>query len=166
MASAVRSSSRCCFPNRKATTRTVRARGSGDRVSVYGTEESPGSTEQRCRVTPGWGDPRESATENRPPFCFGEARSKRGGKSAPRAWQQERHGKPHREQDRIGTAHGPARLRRPGWLLDPGRKSGTRGMVAQPRITVRGGQNPAYRPSGALLQTVTAHYLVRQNDPD
>ena len=30
-------------------------------------EESPGSTERRCRVTPGGGDPRESATESRPP---------------------------------------------------------------------------------------------------
>ena len=30
-------------------------------------EESPGSTEIRCRVTPGGGDPRESATESRPP---------------------------------------------------------------------------------------------------
>jgi hypothetical protein len=30
-------------------------------------EESPGSTEVRCRVTPGGGDPRESATENTPP---------------------------------------------------------------------------------------------------
>ena len=30
-------------------------------------EESPGSTEMRCRVTPGGGDPRDSATENRPP---------------------------------------------------------------------------------------------------
>lgn len=30
-------------------------------------EESPGSTEPRCRITSGGGDPRESATENRPP---------------------------------------------------------------------------------------------------
>jgi hypothetical protein len=30
-------------------------------------EESPGSTEVRCRVTPGGGDPRESATESTPP---------------------------------------------------------------------------------------------------
>jgi hypothetical protein len=28
------------------------------------------------------------------------------GKSAPRAWRQGRHGKPHREQDRIGRAGG------------------------------------------------------------
>ncbi len=30
-------------------------------------EESPGSMEARCRVTPGGGDPRESATESKPP---------------------------------------------------------------------------------------------------
>jgi hypothetical protein len=33
-------------------------------------EESPGSTETRCRITSGGGDPRESATENRPPARF------------------------------------------------------------------------------------------------
>ena len=32
-------------------------------------EESPGSTETRCRVTPGGGDPRDSATESIPPAC-------------------------------------------------------------------------------------------------
>ena len=32
------------------------------------------------------------------------ARLKWCGKSAPRDWQQKRHGKPHREQDQIGTA--------------------------------------------------------------
>jgi len=30
-------------------------------------EESPGSTEARCRVTPGGGNPRDSATEKIPP---------------------------------------------------------------------------------------------------
>ena len=30
-------------------------------------EESPGSMETRCRVMPGGGDPRESATESKPP---------------------------------------------------------------------------------------------------
>ena len=30
-------------------------------------EESPGSMETRCRVTPGGGNPRESATESKPP---------------------------------------------------------------------------------------------------
>lgn len=31
------------------------------------TEESPGSTEKRRRITSGGGDPRESATESKPP---------------------------------------------------------------------------------------------------
>ena len=35
-------------------------------------EESPGSTETRCRVTPGGGDPRESATESKPPAVTGK----------------------------------------------------------------------------------------------
>jgi hypothetical protein len=68
-------------------------------------EESPGSTETRCRLTAGGGDPRESATENRPPTDFGQqARVKRWGKSPPRERQRKRHGKPHREQDQIGAA--------------------------------------------------------------
>ncbi len=74
-------------------------------------EESPGSSETRCRITSGGGNPRESATESKPPPGLAPAvRVKGCGKSAPRAWQQERHGKPHREQDRIGaTRPGPAR---------------------------------------------------------
>jgi hypothetical protein len=43
-------------------------------------------------------------------------RVKRCGKSAPRLRQRKRHGKPHREQNRIGTAWGPTsrkRRRRP-----------------------------------------------------
>jgi hypothetical protein len=71
-------------------------------------EESPGSTGIRCRLTAGGGDPRESATENKPPAQEPQgvprARAKRCGKSAPRPWQQGRQGKPHREQDRIGAA--------------------------------------------------------------
>ena len=34
----------------------------------YFKEESPGSTETRCQVMPGGGDPRDSATENKPPY--------------------------------------------------------------------------------------------------
>src|SRR5580698_11195176 len=79
-------------------------------------EESPGSIDIRCRITSGGGNPRDSATENEPlpPPCppplageelkEGAVRVKRCGKSAPRVRQRERHGKPHREQDRIGTA--------------------------------------------------------------
>ena len=46
-----------------------------------------------------------------------KARVKRCGKSAPRSWQQGRHGKPHREQDRIGAAGRRAQARRPGGIL-------------------------------------------------
>src|SRR6185295_4979915 len=71
----------------------------------FTAEESPGSTETRCRITSGGGDPRESATENRPPGWFSsQARVKRWGKSPPRDRQRKRHGKPHREQDQIGAA--------------------------------------------------------------
>src|SRR5205085_11061198 len=86
---------------------------SGNRRKVAG-EESPGSIDIRCRITSGGGDPRDSATENEPlpppypPPLAGEeggtVRVKRCGKSAPRVRQRKRHGKPHREQNRIGTA--------------------------------------------------------------
>src|SRR5207302_6932114 len=76
-------------------------------------EESPGSTEVRCRVTPGGGDPRESATESTPPVPSRNtgrpARVKRCGKSAPRRRQRRRQGKPHREQDQVGAAGIPVR---------------------------------------------------------
>ena len=74
-------------------------------------EESPGSMDKRCRITSGGGpfgaSLRDSATENRPPrlrSVLAAVRVKRCGKSAPRFRQRRRHGKPHREQDRIGAA--------------------------------------------------------------
>ena len=73
-------------------------------------EESPDSLKQRCRVTPGRGNPTESATEMKPP-CSGMVRMKRWGKSPPRPWQQGRHGKPHREQCQIGPPRGPVPVR-------------------------------------------------------
>src|SRR6476620_1664532 len=47
--------------------------------------------------------------------------------------------------------------RRPGWSLDPGRKPGVRGMVAQSRLIKRDGQNPAYRPSGKSSPDAVSH---------
>ncbi len=41
--------------------------GRGSKAGNGAVEESPGSTETRCRVAPGGGDPRESAAESRPP---------------------------------------------------------------------------------------------------
>lgn len=66
--------------------------------------------ERRCRVTPGRREPRDSATEKRPPALV-RARLKRWGKSPPRTGRPGRHGKPHREQRRIGIPH---RRLRPG----------------------------------------------------
>ena len=43
-------------------------------------EESPGSTEKRCRVTPGGGDPRDSATESKPPNPGFSRKVEPGGK--------------------------------------------------------------------------------------
>ena len=125
-------------------------------------EESPGSTEVRCRVTPGGGDPRESATESTPPACLRftgrVARVKRCGKSAPRRRQRWRQGKPHREQDQVGVAGAAERSATPGG--PPRRRSGRsqealgderpRGMaITVSALTPGAGQNPAYAPSGA-----------------
>jgi hypothetical protein len=61
---------------------------------------------------------------------------KRCGKSAPRTRQRGRHGKPHREQDRIGITRPLAREARalrpscPGWLLEASGNGRTRGMAA------------------------------------
>jgi len=43
-----------------------------------GMEESPGSTGIRCRLTAGGGDPRESATESKPPMAGPRARTGKG----------------------------------------------------------------------------------------
>ena len=122
-------------------------------------EESPGSTEERCRVTPGGGDPRDSATEKRPPAFRRDpeapARVKRCGKSAPRARQRERRGQtPPGARPNRGGSGGPA-------TASPEASSGSPpGSVARgagqpasqrnghPRLFTGAGQNPAYRPSG------------------
>ena len=102
---------------------------SGKHRKVAG-EESPGSMDIRCRITTGGREPRESATESRPPHptCLsrlagkareaGAVRVKGCGKSAPRLRQRRRHGKPHREQDRIGTARRLLRRKPKGNLRD------------------------------------------------
>ena len=81
------------------------------------------------------------------------ARVKRCGKSAPREQQCERHGKPHREQDRIGTTC-MATCRafpacRPGWLPEAAGNGRPRGMAITPHPARAAAlQNPAYRPTG------------------
>ena len=130
-------------------------------------EESPDSMKQGCRVTPGGGNPRESATEKRLPWCrvrpgTAMVMVKRWGKSPPRTGQPGRYGKPHPEQCRIGalrgkvvpdgkeTATGTLQPKGPGWQLDrPGNRCG-RGMVIQ-------GGNPGTE-SG--LQAIRASYGI------
>jgi len=135
-------------------------------------EESPGSTERRCRSTTGEGDLRESATENEPPRCGHRkhpmsgprgrdlpreaigVRVKRWGKSPPRTRQRGRHGKPHREQDRIGAARarkssGLFRTSRPGWLREASGNGRPRRMAAtwgKPRHTEPGLQADWHSP--------------------
>ena len=36
-------------------------------IALLFKEESPGSTRKQCQVIPGGGNPRDSATENKPP---------------------------------------------------------------------------------------------------
>jgi hypothetical protein len=92
-----------------------------------------------CRVTPGRGDAKESATENRPPFGSFEGRTvrvKRCGKSAPPRRQRRGHGKPHAEQGQIGRWRAPVPPAScgtsPGRLLEPEGDLGPRGMIATP----------------------------------
>ena len=125
-----------------------------------GFEESPDSRWQGCRVTPGGGNPRESATEKRQPLFTGVT-VKRWGKSPPRTWQQGRHGKPHPEQCQIGASRG-------GWsrisVRDTARRDANAREARVGSLTAvatrlaeewssKGaspGQNPAYRLSAQI----------------
>lgn len=49
------------------------------------------------------GKPQGKCHRKQTAAAYAAARVKGWGKSPPRDWQQERHGKPHREQDRIGA---------------------------------------------------------------
>jgi hypothetical protein len=53
-------------------------------VAYQGGEESPGSMEARCRIISGGGDPRDSATESKPP-SYATALEGKGEKGAVRA---------------------------------------------------------------------------------
>ena len=120
--------------------------GRGGRKSV---EESPGSTKDTVTDNIRRGRPQGQRHRNdtayRPKAA---ARLKWCGKSAPRLRRRRRHGKPHREQDQIGTAGD----------LSFGSPSGSVARGERQRSSQRNGhrfasvkaQNPAYRPSDAL----------------
>jgi len=72
----------------------------------------------------------------------GQARVKGCGKSAPRDRQRKRHGKPHREPNRIGASAAGNRRRavsglRPGWLLEAVGNDRPRGMAVTSRARAR-----------------------------
>lgn len=129
---------------------------------------------RRRRVTPGRGNPRESATENETAPGPPGAQVKRWGKSPPRTGQPGRHGKPRREQCRIGASgpggqpRGQGRFspRGPGWQHErtgdgaprgmaieggnPGTESGLQATRARcPRADETDGKNPARAGFGA-----------------
>ena len=122
--------------------------------------------ETRCRITSGGGNPRESATESKPPrqhsgpgrsspiqaVCdldpnAGGVRVKGWGKSPPHCRQRQWQGKPHREQDRIGmtrgASSGPVSGRsHPGRSQEAGCKSCPRGMAVTSVTCVAGDTEP------------------------
>ncbi|CDX26958.1 hypothetical protein MPL3356_60638 [Mesorhizobium plurifarium] len=87
------------------------------------------------------------------------ARVKGWGKSPPRDWQQERHGKPHREQNRIGTVRRETfeGCFRPTVRVGCVRRVATCAQDEWPprsRREARAIQNPAYRPAGNFLVAI------------
>src|SRR5262249_5696913 len=108
-----------------------------------------------CRVMPGRGDAKESATENRPPFGSFEGRTvrvKRCGKSAPPRRQRRGHGKPHAEQGQIGKRRAPVLSRHERAVS--GSAAGARGRrraERNDRDPLAGRQNSAYRPARSLF---------------
>ena len=126
-----------------------------------------------CRVTPGRGNAKESATENRPPSGLSGDRTvrvKRCGKSAPPRRQRRGHGKPHAEQGQIGKrrAPDPSRDREPlpGRLLELEGDFGPRGMIALPH----GRQNSAYRPArgpfpSSKFKVQGSRFILRHRPP-
>ena len=90
---------------------------------------------------------------------------KRCGKSAPRERQRKRHGKPHREQDQIGTACNLFPDSRPGRSREAFGNERPRGMAIHLLRRNGGGQNPAYRPSDAnhILTVIPGECGMRQH---
>ncbi len=151
----------------------------GQPVAPRPVEESPGSMETRWRLTAAGGDPRESATESKPPkrcapakACHARkgahvaARMKGCGKSAPRRRRRRRQGKPHREQNRIGMAGREATRRQvgfqtshPGWLLEGASNGHPRRMAVAGASSEAPRQNPAYRPAGVISRLSRCYFV-------
>jgi hypothetical protein len=136
-------------PNSDGPAGRMTAAASPERAPV---EESPGSTETRCRVMPGGGNPRESATENKPPRrrCpAGKGETVRQERTAGPATERARQTPPGARPNRDGTGFGPSRVSgSPSGLVARGMRRRMSQMNGHPALW--GGQNPAYRPAGIL----------------
>ena len=131
----------------------------------------------RCQVTPGRREPTESATERYRLSAAQAApvRVKWCGKSAPRGWQHQRHGKPHLEQDQIGKHAAPVgRTMWPAWGL-PGRSlelrgdAHPRGMTVQDRTRLNGRLFFSARARGFTgrgARTTVAGFAGRRKEED
>jgi hypothetical protein len=131
-------------------------------------EESPGSMDMRCRITSGGGDPRDSATENRPPRApflpspvwgrvrrghHGKGETVRQERTALAATQAARQTPPGAKPNRDGTSRRasggtPGSMSgsgRPGRLLEAPGNRRSRGMAVTRQAWPGATQNPAYR---------------------
>ena len=140
-------------------------------------EESPGSIRIRRRITSGVGRPQGKRHRKQTarswaarPFS-GKARVKGCGQSAPRRRQRRRHGKPRREQNRIGATRGALFKRRRASSVGLAARVGCSRRpatgVPEEWPSRRGDQfpaiqNPAYRPAGVCLR---ASFKLGQRDP-
>jgi len=114
----------------------------------FTAEESPGSTETRRRITSGGVTPGKAPQKaNRRVY---RGKGERVRKSAPLARQRGRHGKPRREQDRIGATEGEkpssrlravARVGRMRRLATAVPEEWSSRGTGEPRAAI---QNPAY----------------------
>jgi len=138
-------------------------------------EESPGSTEARCRLTAGGGDPRESATENKPPApaapqgnaIAGKGETVRQERTAPLATGAAGQTPPGARPNRGGRHGAKAPMQgcfSPVARVGRARRAAMRVPEEWPsRRPARGvGQNPAYRPSGTFSCRIE---LTRHDSP-
>src|ERR1043165_5375186 len=102
--------------------------GAGGKSGLHGQTVPDNVRRKKPRASAA--NSRDSATESKPPDpARVTVRVKWCGKSAPGFRRRKRHGKPHREQDRIGTARG-ASCGTCVWVLSSGEVAGGAGQQA------------------------------------
>ena len=129
------------------------------RMAAFRREARGGKSGLHGSTVPGnarRGRPQGKCHRNIPPTPLSAraARVKWCGKSAPRCRQRRRQGKPHREQDQVGTAGRGSRRGQAGFRaavrVGRARRPATGVPEEWPSPALRRGQNPAYRPSGTF----------------